>query len=318
MKNFDFTIPESLDSKRLDVAIAALCPDLSRSKIQKLIAQSLVSLNGQVVASKRTTVNTDDSISFQAAEEKPLAAIPQSMPLDIAYEDSSLMVINKPSGLVVHPGAGNPDQTLLNAIIAKCPDNTHLPQAGLIHRLDKDTTGLLIIAKNEASYFKLNQAMAKRHIKRTYLALVKGKIHKGGTIDAAIARHSKFRQKYCVHPTGRNAVTHYQVEERFPHHTLLRISLETGRTHQIRVHMLHLNHPIVGDTLYHRGQHIKQSTLSEKAKATLYAFKRQALHAVELTFDHPEQEKQVNVKSTIPSDFDHLLKALRTSAEDPA
>ena len=314
MKSYEITVPESLNRKRLDAAIASLCPDISRVRIQKLIAKSHVSLNQNVATSRRTVVHTDDQVCFQTLDETSVYAEPQAIPLDIRYDDESLMVINKPAGLVVHPGAGNPDRTLLNAIIAICPNNIALPQAGLIHRLDKDTTGLLLIAKNEESYFKLNQAMAKREIQRTYLALVKGIVHKGGTVDAAVARHSKIRQKYMVHPTGRSAVTHYQVAERFPHHTLLNVTLETGRTHQIRVHMHHIQHPVVGDAIYHRGKYIKQSTLSNETMAALYAFKRQALHAISLSFAHPELKKNIEVTCELPKDFEEVLTQLRTSA----
>ncbi len=314
MKQYTLTIPEELENTRLDSAIASLCPEISRSRIQKLILQGMVEINGDPASTQRISVHTDDKILLQAPLESPIKDKPQSLPLNIAYEDSSLMVVNKPMGLIVHPGAGKPDHTLLNAILAKCPDNATLPQAGLIHRLDKDTTGLLIIAKNEASYFKLNQSMAKRAIKRSYLALVKGIVHQGGTINEPLARHTKNRQKYTVHPTGRSAITHYEVEERFTHHTLLRVTLETGRTHQIRVHLHYIHHPVVGDFTYHRGHHIKQSTLNTEALNALYSFRRQALHAAFLSFEHPEEDKIIELSCPLPEDFDKLLSLIRPLA----
>lgn len=309
--NRTFTITEELSGSRLDVIIAKCCEDLSRSQIQKCILEGNVSINDQVITSKRHIVSLNDVISFEYEEKTVCEDIPQAMNLDIVYEDDDLLVINKPSGLVVHPGAGNTNSTLLNALIARYPDNKTLPQAGLIHRLDKDTTGLLIIAKNNTSYLQLNRAMAKREIQRTYTALVTGIVHAGGTIEASLARHPKHRTKYTTHPNGRSAVTHYSVLERFKHHTLLRVKLETGRTHQIRVHMLHINHPIVGDQLYTRHTTPKKNTLSDVALTALSQFKRQALHATSLSFIQPTTKKTIELKAPMPNDFQTLLKALR-------
>ena len=307
-----FTIDETLSNKRLDAALAKLCDDISRANLQKMIKSGNVLINGIVVTSKKDVVNIDDEITLTVTQEPVLKDLPEAIDLNIVYEDNDLMVINKPAGLIVHPGAGVPSGTLLNAIIAHQPSNTELPQAGLIHRLDKDTTGLLIIAKNSESYFKLNQAMSEREIKREYFALVKGVVHTSGTIDEPLARHPKHRQKYTIHHSGKTAVTHYQVHERFKEHTLLKVKLETGRTHQIRVHMHHIQHPVVGDLTYHRGQYTKKDSLPEAALNALYQFKRQALHAAFLTFNHPMTQKEISLNCPLPDDFANLLDVLRS------
>lgn len=201
----------------------------------------------------------------------------------------------------------------MNALIAAYPDNKVLPQAGLIHRLDKDTTGLLIIAKNNPSYLKLNRMMAERLIKRSYSALVHGVIHTSGTIDAALARHPRHRTKFAINPNGRSAVTHYSVSERFKHHTLLTVNLETGRTHQIRVHLHSINHPIVGDQTYRKNTTLKKNTLSDEVLNAIHNFKRQALHASQLEFSHPISNQLIKLKSPLPEDFEALLNTIRTS-----
>lgn len=307
-----FTIDNTQHGLRVDAAIAAIFDDLSRARIQRHILSGNVTVNKVVVTSKKHTLQEGDHISISIESEVNTKDLPQAMPLDIQYEDQDLFVINKPQGLVVHPGAGQPDSTLLNAIIAKLPNNTELPQAGLIHRLDKDTTGLLIIAKTPESYFKLNQQMANREIKREYIALVKGILHKGGTVDAPLARHHTHRQKFTTHPNGKSAITHYEIVERFSHHTLLRVRLETGRTHQIRVHMQSIHHPIVGDKLYNQFTQMKKNTLDDSLLEKLHNFKRQALHAAYLTFTHPINKHIVSVKAPLPQDFSELLEALRS------
>lgn len=317
MNTRSFNIPEDSSPQRLDCAIAAEYEDISRSTVQKAILNGHVTVNNKVVNSKKHQVIPLDSICVALPEVEHTPDKPQAMNLEIVYEDEDLFVINKPSGLTVHPGAGQPDGTLLNAIIAKHPSNHLLPQAGLIHRLDKDTTGLLIIAKTSESYFKLNQAMAKRLIKREYIALVKGVIHKGGSIDAPLARHPTSRQKFTTHPNGRTAITHYHIQERFLHHTLLRIQLETGRTHQIRVHMQSIGYPIIGDRVYNRQTQIKKNTLSDKALNTLYQFSRQALHAAYLTFNHPVSNEVIALSAPLPNDLENLLSVIRSESSDP-
>ena len=315
MNNHELTITEHLNGARLDAAIASLYPKISRAKIQKLISDGHVTINACTITLKKHLVQTDDQVILNLPQQETVHDKPQNISLDIVYEDQYLVVINKPSGLIVHPGAGAPDQTLLNAILFKYPLNRTLPQAGLIHRLDKDTTGLLLIAKDENTYYKLNHAMANREIKREYLALVKGVVIQGGTINEPLARHPKFRQRYCVNPNGKTAVTHYSVSERFQHHTLLRVKLETGRTHQIRVHMLYINHPIVGDNTYNRSRMIKQNTLSAETSKKLYSFNRQALHATALVFKHPVEEKTIELSTPLPSDFSEIIQCLNLDSK---
>ena len=312
MDTREFTTDTAQNGLRVDAAIASIFDDLSRARIQRHILSGNVTVNKIVITSKKHIIQEGDLITISIESEVNTKDLPQEMPLDIQYEDQDLFIINKPQGLVVHPGAGQPDSTLLNAIIAKLPSNSELPQAGLIHRLDKDTTGLLIIAKSPESYFKLNQQMANREIKREYIALVKGVLHKGGTIDAPLARHHTHRQKFTTHPNGKSAITHYEIIERFPHHTLLRVNLETGRTHQIRVHMQSIHHPIVGDKLYNQFTQMKKNTLDDSLLEKLHNFKRQALHAAYLTFMHPINKQTISVKAPLPQDFDTLLEALRS------
>jgi|AntRauTorckE5430_2_1112549.scaffolds.fasta_scaffold00048_14 23S rRNA pseudouridine1911/1915/1917 synthase len=309
--NETLIITNSNAGHRLDVAVSSAFEQYSRVQIQKLIVDNKVYVNQVCISNKRHIVSENDVIDFQVTPIKKCEDKPQKMDLDIAYEDEDLFVINKCANLVVHPGAGMPDSTLLNAIIERYPENRQLPQAGLIHRLDKNTTGLLLIAKNSHSYLKLNQAMAKREIHRHYIALVQGIVHKSATIDAPLARHPKYRTKYSVNPNGRHAITHYQVIERFKHHTLLKVTLETGRTHQIRVHMHHINYPVVGDPVYNRYRSPKKNELSDTALQVLSEFKRQALHATELGFIQPLTLKPILVTIPLPDDFETLLNAIR-------
>lgn len=307
-----FIITEKHNGSRLDLAIATEYKDLSRSQIQKCIQEKQVFVNDTCIESKKHSVSLHDTVHFFYEETVQCEDLPQAMDIETVYEDNDLVVINKPANLVVHPGTGVANSTLLNALIDRYPDNKHLPQAGLIHRLDKDTTGLLIIAKNNPCYLALNQAMAKRLIKRSYTALAHGVIHQGGTIDSPLARHPKHRTKFAVNPHGRSAVTHYNVIERFTHHTLLNVQLETGRTHQIRVHLLSINHPIVGDPLYKKQLTPKKNTLSEQVLNAVYFFKRQALHATSLSFTQPMTLKEITLTIPLPKDFEALLNTLRS------
>lgn len=309
---YTFTIDETLSGARLDLAIAKNFENLSRSQIQKCIQDKKVTINDTCITSKKHTVSTEDIITLDYEEKTICEDKPQDMDLEIIYEDNDLLVINKPSGLVVHPGTGVADSTLLNALIARYPENKNLPQAGLIHRLDKDTTGLLIIAKNNPSYLKLNQAMAKRKINRSYTALVVGVVHTSGTINEPLARHPKHRTKFAVSPTGRDALTHYSILERFKHHTLLKVTLETGRTHQIRVHLHYINHPVIGDQMYKKHITPKKNELSDNALNAIYQFKRQALHATTLSFTQPITSELIELSIPLPEDFLKLLNAIRS------
>ena len=239
---------------------------------------------------------------------------PERIALRIVFEDEALLVIDKPAGLVVHPGAGNPTHTLQNALLAHDAALSLVPRAGLIHRLDKDTSGLLVVARTPETHTALVTMLQRREIQRGYLALVLGRPTAGGTIDQPIGRHRSVRTRMAVRRDGREAVTHYRIEERFRGHTLLRVQLETGRTHQIRVHLAHLGLPIVGDAVY-GGRRRQVAGAGEEMRAALQSFHRQALHAQRLAFDHPITGRHHTFEAPLPADFQSLLAALRSDTE---
>lgn len=301
-------VPEVLHGQRLDRALSAMMPEVSRSRIQAWIDDGRVAVDGAVAGSRRQSVRDGQAVSVVPQFDPVLEPAPEAMPLDIVHEDPACWVLNKPAGLVVHPGAGNPDGTLLNGLLHLDPALDRVPRAGLVHRLDKDTSGLLVVARTPQAHHLLSQALQARDIHREYLALVWGRLIAGGTVDAPIARHAADRTRFCVAAGGRESTTHYRVEQRLDAHTLLRLKLDTGRTHQIRVHMQHLGHPIVGDPVYgRRGHHAKG--LHAQAIAQLTAFRRQALHATRLAFDSPAGER-VDVDAPPPPDFARLLEGL--------
>lgn len=310
MRTHTFYYTEEDTSSRLDIFITKHLDQYSRSNIQQFIADGTVSVNQQIITSKKHQLTIGDEVDICCPDKVVTHDAPEDIPINKAYEDEHLVIIIKPRGLVVHPGAGCPKNTLLNALIYHYPSNSSLPQAGMIHRLDKDTTGLLIVAKTLDAYNKLNQQMLNREIKRKYLALVKGVIHQSGTINEPLARHHKVRQKYTVHPSGKDAVTHYSVKQRFKHHTLLKVELETGRTHQIRVHLHHIGHSIVGDQTYNRGHSYKQGELSQAAASAIHHFKYQALHAFQLELQHPISGELLKLENPLPQDFSNLISLL--------
>ncbi|HEX5276323.1 MAG TPA: 23S rRNA pseudouridine(1911/1915/1917) synthase RluD, partial [Fluviicoccus sp.] len=240
-------------------------------------------------------------------------AQPQAMDLDILYEDEHLLVLDKPAGLVVHPGAGNPDGTLLNALLAHCPDLQHIPRAGLVHRIDKDTSGLLVVAKTLAAQADLVEQLSEKTVYREYEAVVQGVLVSGGTIDAPIGRHPNERVKMAVVPGGKPAVTHYRVITRFRGHTHVRVQLETGRTHQIRVHFAHKGHPLLGDPVY-CGRHRHPKGATPELLDILARFPRQALHARRLGLEHPASGEEMQFESPLPADFQGLLQILARDA----
>jgi 23S rRNA pseudouridine1911/1915/1917 synthase len=250
-----------------------------------------------------------------AEPEPQVACVPQDIPLDIRYEDDYVLVINKPAGLVVHPAAGNPDGTLQNALLHHEPALINLPRAGIVHRLDKDTTGLMVVAKTELAHKNLVAALQARDVHREYRALVVGELVAGGTVDEAIGRHPTVRTRMAVHPTGKPAVTHYRVEERYRGHTLLAVRLETGRTHQIRVHMAYIRHPVFGDQVY--GNRLRlPGGADQELIDVMRGFKRQALHAFRLGFIHPVTEEEVLFEAEIPDDMTELLELLAEDADN--
>jgi len=294
-----------LDGLRLDVALAC-CDEFGRSRsfAQTMIDRGFVLLNGKdPKASSR--VREGDVIDFEIPPAEPMAAEPQAIPLDVVYEDDDIVVINKARGMVVHPAAGNRSGTLVNALLARCPDLGAIGdkiRPGIVHRLDKDTTGLLVVAKNEHALKDLQEQIKARRAKRTYLALVHGRPPAGGAVDAPVGRDPNNRKRMAVVSSGRPARTVYEVVERFERYSLLRVMLDTGRTHQIRVHMSHIGHPVAGDPVYGR----RKSDLDIGG---------QALHAAELRIEHPVTHKPLVFSAPLPADFEAVLAGLR-KAED--
>jgi len=303
-------IPSELAGQRLDQVLANLFPQYSRSLLQNWIKQGWVQLDDKTITKMSVKVQSNQSIVVKAEIKPQEHWQAQQIPLNIIFEDEAILIINKPVGLIVHPGAGNPDNTMVNALLHYEPKLAHVPRAGIIHRLDKDTSGLLIVAKTLESHHALTSAMKNRAIKREYLGIVKGQLLTSGTIEAPLGRHPSQRTRMAVIPLGQPAITHYRVLERFNAHTYLQIELETGRTHQIRVHMAHIRHSLVGDPLY--GKHIAAAgKLPEPVRQILQQFKRQALHAFRLSLQHPISDKPLSFEATLPEDMQQLLNSLR-------
>lgn len=303
------TLPAELNGIRLDQALARLLPQYSRVLIQNWIKTGNLLLNEETVKPK-TLVYGGETVTLEATFEPKAAWEAQPIPLNIVYEDEDLLILNKPAGILVHPGSGNPDHTLLNAILYHAPDLNLLPRAGIIHRLDKDTSGLLVIAKTMAAYTSLSKQLKARTIRREYQAIVSGQLISGGTVDAPIARHPLQRKRMSVQETGKMAITHYRVAEKYRSHTRLKVQLETGRTHQIRVHMAYIQHPIIGDPTYGERLRLPKGAAPELVNA-LRQFKRQALHADELGLVHPSTLEEMHWKIELPADLQALIACLR-------
>ena len=305
-------IPEAAAGRRFDAVLAELFPEYSRSRLSAWIKAGDVLLDG-APARPRDLVRGGEAVSLNAEPEDQTLAEPEDIPLDILYEDSEVFVLDKPAGLVVHPGAGNPTGTLVNGLLYRDPRLAALPRAGIVHRLDKDTSGVMVVARTLQAHAALVAQLSARDVHRQYLAVVVGALVSGGTADAAIDRHPRDRIRMAVREDGKDAVTHFRLRERFHAHTLLECRLETGRTHQIRVHMAHLRHAIVGDPLYGGPLRLPRGA-SDELVATLRGFKRQALHAETLEFVHPASGEPVRVAAPVPADLQTLLKALRADA----
>ncbi|KGP63487.1 ribosomal large subunit pseudouridine synthase D [Legionella norrlandica] len=306
------TVPLKYHNQRIDSVIAQLLPEYSRSLISNWIKAGAITLNLKPCKPKDKTLGGDlieISINYKKTNADFNLCEPENIPIQIIYEDEEVIVVNKPAGLVVHPGAGNREHTLINALLHHVPSLQHLPRAGIIHRLDKDTTGLLIVAKSLISHTSLIRQMQEREIKRHYLTLVHGHIISGGTIDTGFGRHPRNRLKMTVSEHGRQAVTHYTVNKQYNDFTLLDVHLMTGRTHQIRVHMNYINHPVVGDQLY-GGRMRFPAHASDHVLSTLNQFKRQALHARSISFYHPIQKMELTLEAPLPDDFTLLLNTL--------
>jgi 23S rRNA pseudouridine1911/1915/1917 synthase len=309
-----FELPAGAAGQRLDQALATALPQYSRARIQRWIRDGRVQLSG-VAGPLRPSgrVAGGERVTLAAEFAADVALEPEAMPLEIVYEDRSLIVLNKPPGLVVHPGAGNRRHTLQQALLAHDPQLARVPRAGLVHRLDKDTSGLMVVARTPQAHTRLVAALQARTIRREYLALCSGVLTGGGTIDEPIGRHRQVRTRMSVRAGGRAAVTHYRIEERFRAHTLLRVQLETGRTHQIRVHLAHLGYPLVGDPLY-GGRRRLVSGAAPAVIAALQAFRRQALHATRLAFEHPLEGRLLEFSAPPPADMKALLALLRVES----
>jgi 23S rRNA pseudouridine1911/1915/1917 synthase len=305
-------IPPEHAGQRLDQALAALLPDYSRSRMKAWIEGGEVRVDGTVMRPRDKVFGGEAvQIAVQLPEES--RAAPQAIPLVRVHEDKHVFVVDKPAGLVVHPGAGNPDQTLQNALLALDPALAALPRAGIVHRLDKDTSGLLVIARTLPAHTALVRMIGDRDVHREYEAICRGVMTAGGTVDAPIDRHPTDRVRMTVREGGREAITHYRVIKRFRAHTHVRVQLETGRTHQIRVHLAHAGFPIVGDKVY-GGRLTLPKGASETLRQALRDFPRQALHASRLQFDHPVTGKPIECVSPLPADMRGLLEVL--AAED--
>lgn len=310
----DGNIPEESDGLRLDQALAQLFPDFSRGQLSKWIKAGDVLLN-EAVPKPRDKVRAGDNViinaELQVQDEQWQA---EKIELDIVYEDVHVLILNKPAGMVVHPGAGNHQGTLVNALLSHAPGLVHIPRAGIVHRLDKNTTGLLMVAKTLPAHNSLISQLQERSVLREYQAIVTGVLTAGGTVDEPIGRHHIDRKRMTVTDSGKPSVTHYRVEKRFRAHTHIRCKLETGRTHQIRVHMAFIRHPLVGDPVY-GGRFKMPKGMSETAREQLQGFRRQALHAGLLGFEHPESGEMVSWQVPIPDDMQHLLAILQQDAE---
>lgn len=302
---------------RLDQCLAEVFPDYSRSKLQTWIKAGRVLVDGEIMKG-REKLDGGEEIELDAEAERVIEYAPQEIPLDIVYEDDALLIVNKPAGLVVHPAVGNWDGTLVNALLNHAPSLDTLPRAGIVHRIDKDTSGLLMIAKTLQAHNSLVEQLQERSIHREYLALVKGWMTAGGTVDEPIGRHPVDRKRNAVvRRGGKEAITHYRLEQRFKRHTLIRVKLETGRTHQIRVHMTHINYPLVGDQVY-GGRFQMPADCSPALAEALRNFKRQALHAAKLGLEHPETGEYCEWEQAIPEDMQNLLKLLAENELDQA
>jgi 23S rRNA pseudouridine1911/1915/1917 synthase len=306
-------IPADLAGLRLDQALARLFPDFSRSRLQDWVKGGQVLVDGRPRRA-RDKVVAGERVRLEALIEEQVPCQPQAIALNIVFEDEHLLVIDKPADLVVHPAAGNPDGTVQNALLYHAPELVELPRAGIVHRLDKDTTGLMVVAKTPAAHKRLVEALQARAVKREYRALVLGVLVAGGTVEAPIGRHPTLRTRMAVHPLGKPAVTHYRVLERYRAHSLLQVNLETGRTHQIRVHMAHLHHPVFGDPVY-GGRLRLPGGASEELVAAMRGFRRQALHACRLGFEHPASGETVSWEAPLPDDFAGLLEPLAVDTE---
>jgi len=307
-------VPDELGQKRLDQVAALIFPEYSRSRLQSWIKDGHLLVDG-VSVKGRTKLIGGEHLTVDLEVEPEGEWLPQDIPLDIVYQDDHIIVVNKPTGLVVHPGAGNPDGTMVNALLFQFPDQVNVPRAGIVHRLDKDTTGLMVVARTLKAHAHIVAQLQEREMGREYEAICQGVLTGGGTVDEPLSRHGNNRLKMAVHPSGKEAITHFVVLKRFQNHTHIRLKLETGRTHQIRVHMSHLNYPLVGDPVYGGRQRLP-ARISPDLQKQLRSFGRQALHAKALELIHPETLEQMEWEIPLPEDMQSLIKTLNSESHN--
>ena len=307
------TVPQALHGRRVDAALAALLPDHSRSRLQRLVRDGHVRLDDRIPECS-DKVAAGARIEMELTQPAEVSWKPQSIPLEIVHEDDALLVIDKPPGMVVHPGAGHFENTLLNAVMHHAPALQTVPRAGIVHRLDKDTSGLLVVAKTDTVRLRLVRELQARRVRREYLALVSGVVRAGGSIAAPIGRHPVHRTRMSVQQRGREATSHYGVQTAYRGHTLLKVRLESGRTHQIRVHMAHIGHPVVGDPLYGGRGAAVAKTRGPELTDLMRGFRRQALHAERLGLNHPETGEPLEWTAPMPADMRALVEALEADA----
>jgi 23S rRNA pseudouridine1911/1915/1917 synthase len=309
-------VPESHAGLRVDVALQQLLPEFSRSKLQEWIKDEFVLVNQSYVSVKHKVYAGDEIKVIVQQNPENNAFLPEAIPLDIIFEDEALLVINKPAGMVVHPAVGNWSGTLLNALLHHVPDIAHVPRCGIVHRLDKETSGLLVVAKTLSAQTHLVKQLQARTVKREYRAIVWGQLWKNGVVNQSIGRHPSIRTRMAVHLSGKPAITHYEILERFGVHTYLRCNLETGRTHQIRVHMQYLKAPIVGDPVYGLKSIMPIKSMSDNLRQYILSFHRQALHAIRLGLIHPLSGEAMEWSIDLPDDMKALLEIIRLEQSD--
>lgn len=309
--SISLAIPPSLGGLRLDVALQTLLPEHSRSRLQAWIKEGLVTLESAPATAKTKVWGGERVLITPPKNCLENAFKPENIPLDVVYEDDELLVINKPAGLVVHPAAGNWSGTLLNALLFYAPQLADIPRCGIVHRLDKDTSGLLVVAKTLEAQTSLVRQLQARTVKREYRAIVWGQLWRNGTVKQPIGRHSHARTKMAVSRTGKPAITHYEILERFSVNTYLRCNLETGRTHQIRVHLQHLKAPMLGDPVYGIGNIIPHKHMTQTLRDAVSNFHRQALHAIKLGLTHPKTNEPMEWQIELADDMRTLLEAMR-------
>jgi 23S rRNA pseudouridine1911/1915/1917 synthase len=307
-------VPDAASGRRFDAVLAELFPQFSRSRLAEWIKSGDALLDGRQVR-PRDPVRGGETVTLTVVLEIQTRSEPEDIALDVLYEDEDVFVLNKPAGLVVHPGAGNPAGTLVNALLHRDASLATLPRAGIVHRLDKDTSGVMVVARTLTAHTALVAQLSAREVHRQYLAVVVGALVSGGTADAPIDRHPRDRLRQTVREDGREAVTHYRLRERFRAHTLLECRLETGRTHQIRVHMAHIKHPIIGDPLYGGPLKLPKGATTELVES-LRSFKRQALHAETLEFIHPLSGEPIRCSTPMPADMQALVAVLRADTRE--